>query len=1164
MMALTMVLSGAMLIGSVSEDVEGAKSDRDSFGYYYIDSLAPSPQTSYSWLDVQGASGSTSLGLFGSSGHGQIDLSWDFPFYGGEFSRLHISARGYICFNSWYYSTYYSSGIPQTRSPNPMMAVMWGYGYGNAYYVTGTTNNQEWVAIEWVSNSYGMHYEVILYDSGVIKMQYKQSGSSSYTGGYYHTVGIEDLTGNEGIQYKSFYDQNMENAMAIEWSFAVAEVQAPVVINAHGNETSICYADYQEYEFTFNVTDDHPDSGAGDLNDIRVYFGPPSLGIYAQYTVLGGQAGWALGGGGAGPGNGTIDINISSSDFQSNVFGDPWNMVLIVKFTFAFPWEGMIPMTIWARGEVALPASSTFEDVFYLDTGVKMIGDFQFIGEDGRDLQTESFTKENETIRFTGVKIAYNNTDLSDPNTTFYPMNHSFYFSIIDDELFKYTDMNVSGRNFSVDINMPLRALRKEFRIYIMGIPTNRVRGELPVIAFKVDDSSPTAPSSLVIRADSFKDKERLVDNDDILYITWGTVTDTGSGVKHYKISSSPDPGNESAVIIDPRITSWIWNATVPGDFKLYVWAVDKVGHIGEMASQFIKIDKDDPFFTDIDPSDPTLWLKTLTPTVTISARDGWTISEDISGVRKSTAEYSTSTDGIDGFEDWISVGLFDDDITRATGDDHVEISVQPRFVEGTENYIKFRIKDWAGNGYAVSDAYNLRIDVTDVAYEDFFPTQDVWHNFDAVNSKEVSLYLVDHTSGVNTGDLYYRISHEIDDNGNYIWSTGVQPQGGWQDLPNRWYDRVDGNNMIWIHFAYEDFQEGELNFMQFISRDSAKNGVYTESTLSKDPFTMSPMYQILVNTKPVAIISEPMNFNPLTKVGEFNITDLITFDASNSFDIDVDAGNLKFEWKEGNSTLSKDMILENFRFETLGFHTITLYVGDSGHKGDERAVATVTVNITKFVPSRLKDTDRDGMDDDWEFKYLLNMYDPSDRNEDPDGDGYTNIQEYMGNDEVDPYKVDMDDTDPWDPLDTPEYIPVGNFDPIVKEAPFALWIFILVIVLAIIIAALIVLIGYLRIHREEDSDKREEAEEEAMLATPQLDLPTMPANLLTGDPADSPLLQIESLPPADPAMEQPMEPQPMEPQPIDMGQAQPVGDPMYQDPNQPVENPMYQDPNQL
>lgn len=1167
-MVITMIASAMVVFNTAVEEAEAKKSAKDSEGYYYMDSLDPSPKTTYNWVQVAGTGGATNLNIYGSSGYGSIDLSgWSFPHYGMDYSRIYVAARGYLALGSWGGTEYgYSSGVPQRDGTEPMIAVMWGYGYSNAQYITGVTDNLNWVAIEWATNSYGGHYQVILYESGVIKMQYDQTGSSSYTGGYYHSIGIEDETGNIGISYKGFYDQTMVDDMAIIWSFAEAEVSDLEVENSHreipdgeGGNYSVCYAQMKEYKFTFNVTSDHPTLGVNDINEIRVYFGPPSWGIYARYTVAGGFAAWSLGGGGSGAGNGTIEINTSRSDLESNRLSDPWNMVLYVEFTFEFPWEGMVPMTVWAKGAVALPTQMTYEDVFYLDTGVKMVGEFMYLGNGGRMLQSESFTRDNETVTFTGVTLMYNMTS-PEHNVTYYPPNSSFYISVIDDELNEYSDMNVSGRDFSISINMPLRALRKEFNIVVRGIPVDKIKGNLPTIAFKVDDSTPVAPASLVIRADSFKDNQKLVDNDDTLYFSWSSVTDSGSGVDFYKISHSPDPNNETAIMVDSRITQYIWTNTTPGDYKIYVWAVDKVGHVGDMASQFIKIDKDDPFFVDFSHEDFG-WIRTETPTLTITAKDGFTISEDISGVRRSTAEYSVSTTGEEGFEDWISVGLFDEEEDRDPNED-LDISVSPRLVEGTENYIKYRIKDWAGNGYTVSAPYRLEIDVTEVSFENFFPTQDVWHNYDVVNTKEVSLYLRDDTSGVYTDDIFYRISHGIDEAGEYIWETGIQQQGGWEELDRGNYDRIDDkNNLIWIHFPYEDFQEGEMNFIQFIAKDMAGNGKFTGHP--RGPWTRSPMYQILVNTQPVAVISSPEGYVPNTDIGTYDITDLLTFDASESYDVDVDAGNLKFEWKEGNRTLGTDMILENFRFEKLGFHTITLYVGDSGHKGDERSVAELIINITQFVPSYENDMDGDGMVDGWEYDNLLDMYDDSDRNEDPDGDGYTNYQEYLGDDNVPPYQGQRDATNPWDPVDKLSPTPVSAGDQVIP-APFAIWVFIAVIIAAIVIALIIILIGYLRIHREEDNTKREESEEEAMLATPQLDIPTMPEGMPMVDTSVPTLPapeagadQQSTLPPA---MEgQPMDAQPMDAQPMDQ-QPQPYQDPMYQEQPQQTEDPLYQE----
>ncbi|HXI25437.1 MAG TPA: hypothetical protein VNG71_16345 [Pyrinomonadaceae bacterium] len=66
-------------------------------------------------------------------------------------------------------------------------------------------------------------------------------------------------------------------------------------------------------------------------------------------------------------------------------------------------------------------------------------------------------------------------------------------------------------------------------------------------------------------------------------------------------------------------------------------------------------------------------------------------------------------------------------------------------------------------------------------------------------------------------------------------------------------------------------------------------------------------------------------------------------------------------------------------------------------HKGsiiDSQQQVGAWPELKTAVPP--KDSDSDGMPDEWERRYGLNPFDPSDANLDNDHDGYTNIEEYL------------------------------------------------------------------------------------------------------------------------------------------------------------------------
>ena len=78
---------------------------------------------------------------------------------------------------------------------------------------------------------------------------------------------------------------------------------------------------------------------------------------------------------------------------------------------------------------------------------------------------------------------------------------------------------------------------------------------------------------------------------------------------------------------------------------------------------------------------------------------------------------------------------------------------------------------------------------------------------------------------------------------------------------------------------------------------------------------------------------------------------------------------------------------------------TNSQHSGDSHHPAAPRATSEELGRLTEAVARSLPspaDTDHDGMPDAWEKAHGLDPHDPADRNGDRDGDGYTNLEEYL------------------------------------------------------------------------------------------------------------------------------------------------------------------------
>jgi len=207
--------------GSVEGDGQGqpivlGAGGPDAFGSVWIDSDEPGGPT-FNWIEIAGLG--TDHGLSGDDNYVQINLPFAFPFYDVPQTTLRASTNGYLTFGTSG-TTYSNTGIPVATQPNNMIAMFWDdlnfTGAAKLYSYFDVANNYfviEYQNVPKLGSSSLNTFEVILYPSGAIKMQYLSMTGTLNSA----TVGIEDAAGAIGLQV-AFNTTYLKNNLAVYYS----------------------------------------------------------------------------------------------------------------------------------------------------------------------------------------------------------------------------------------------------------------------------------------------------------------------------------------------------------------------------------------------------------------------------------------------------------------------------------------------------------------------------------------------------------------------------------------------------------------------------------------------------------------------------------------------------------------------------------------------------------------------------------------------------------------------------------------------------------------------------------------------------------------------------------------------------------------------------------
>jgi subtilisin family serine protease len=256
----------------------------------------------FDWID---ASTGTNTGIASDDTSATVSLPFTFSYYEQPFSSLKVSSNGYLVFGSSAATAYSNVAIPNTGSPNGLVAAFWddlnpGAGGSVRYKTVGTAPNRkfvvEWMGVPHYGSTNPATFEVILEEgtNDIFFLYDDVIFGNDFDNGADATVGVENLAGTAGRQF-SHNQPVLTNGTAIR--FTMSTETGPTITTASLADGTVD----QIYSHTLQATGGIPPytwSVTGAL--------PDGLNLNASTGEISGTP--------TTPGTSTFDVEVSDDD----------------------------------------------------------------------------------------------------------------------------------------------------------------------------------------------------------------------------------------------------------------------------------------------------------------------------------------------------------------------------------------------------------------------------------------------------------------------------------------------------------------------------------------------------------------------------------------------------------------------------------------------------------------------------------------------------------------------------------------------------------------------------------------------------------------------------------------------------------------------------------
>jgi hypothetical protein len=503
----------------------------------------------------------------------------------------------------------------------------------------------------------------------------------------------------------------------------------------------------------------------------------------------------------------------TDSDFEFDDMTYTYSIHFKILFNWTWPHENPCDCLV-EYGSDSSPYAVHQSAIFSVENDLDFSGPITVTASRQGILSDGSWVAAGELVTVTGPRVVYQGT------TDVYPPAGTCTVILKDDEEDFTTARSTSGEPVSLSIMAdPVTDLDENLTLSLQDLPGTatvasiprfhiRVDGDLPLLRNPIpgpDEWCTANPVTVAITADD------------------GATSGVDASTLEYQLSVG-GPGRYGLwtrltlqTDSDGPVVGGMAALDLPDAADYYIrWRVRDLVNDAYAVSGDCRIMVDTRNVTFSEPvPDPDIWQTVHRVLVGVTIHDSGG-----SGIDVETIYYRVSHHNLSDYGEWVDwAGLSLPNMLLAEVRANVELEDTPY------NYFQWRAMDMAGNGFAVSSHFRVRVDTITIGFDGFQPEG-------IQNTTEVQCSVVVRDPGLGSGVDPTSIE--------YRWRAGAGPYSDWTRIAASSL-RSDGRLTVTL----TGLSEGSGNYVQFRGRDIAGNGPGT-----------SPEYSVTVDTQGPEFVS--------------------------------------------------------------------------------------------------------------------------------------------------------------------------------------------------------------------------------------------------------------------------------------------------------------------